>query len=153
MSSYWGSGVPIIHLLDHTGAIDRTVTLGTPEKGGREFYWDLVADPKTNPLTKVLMPRRFGFRAMFRLSYSGAVSETVEDLVDIVNSTLQIKVIPYSNVPGLNFFATVSSFKTAHKDGYVNYDSVEIIFSGIELKPNIPNFDTYYTVSRNKSIV
>ena len=152
MSSYWGSGAPKVYLIDNSGGATRTITLGTPDKGGREFYWEIVADPKTNPLTKKLMPRRFGFRPVFRLAYSGPVSETVEDLVEIVNSTWQIKVEPYSSVPGLNFFASVTDFKTAHKDGWVAYDMVEIVFTGIELRPNIPNFDNYYTVSRNKSI-
>lgn len=153
MSSYWGTGNPKIYLMDRTAGYSREITLGTPEKGGREFYWELVADPKTNPLTKVYMPRRFGFRAALRLSYSGAVSETVEDLVEIANSKLQIKVVPYSSVVALNFLAAVTSLKTSHKDGYVNYDAVEIVFTGLELKENIPNFDIYYTVSRNKSII
>jgi|LAHU01.1.fsa_nt_gb hypothetical protein len=153
MSSYWGTGNPLISLMDRTAGYSRDITLGTPEKGGREFYWELVADPKTNPLTRIYMPRRFGFRAVLRLSYSGAISETVEDLVEISNSKLQIKVVPYSSVPALNFLAAVTGFKTSHKDGYVNYDAAEIIFTGLELKENIPNFDIYYTVSRNKSII
>jgi hypothetical protein len=152
MASFWGTGAPKVNLRDYTGAINRAITLATPDRGGREFYWELVDDPIINPLTRVLLPRKFGFRAVFRLQYSGPVSETVEDLVDIANSPLSIQVTPYSGVAALNFFAVVSSFKTAHKDGYVGYDWVEIIFKGIELKPNIPNFDTYYAVSRNKSI-
>ena len=152
MASFWGSGNPKIYLMDATGAINREMALGTPEKGGRDFWWALEADPKVNPLTKVHMPRRFGFRPYFRLSYSGPISETVEDLVEIANWTLQIKVVPYSSVTGLNFFAAVQDFKTGHKDGLVAYDTAEILFVGLELKPNIPNFDVYYTVSRNKSI-
>ena len=153
MSSFWGSGVPKIYLRDIPAGLSREIVLATPDKGGREFYWELVADPKTNPLTHIYMPRRFGFRAVLRLAYSGNISETVEDLVDVVKSKLQIHVFPYSNDTGLNFLAAVTSFKTSHKDGLVAYDAVEIVLTGTELRESIPNFDTFYAVSRNKSII
>lgn len=152
---FFGSGVPVIELIDSTEAIKRTLTLTHPIRGGRVFDWIEENDTRTNPLTGKLLRRFLGYRPILRLRYEGeatAINDTIEDVVDIANSKLNIRVKPYNDV-AIVFMAMVSFFKYEHADGLVSRDAVEIEFKGLERKDFIPSLDTYYTISFRKIIV
>ncbi len=145
----FGNDVPIIKLIAADGTIHNTLTLPHPSKGGRLFNYKMEGDPKINPLTGDLLPRSFGVRPVLKLRYD-LDQDTAEDLITVFNSPLQIQIQPYNNA--IIFLAVITDFQYSHYEGDVEYDTLEIEFTGIKRIGKIPNLDTLYTFTKNKLI-
>jgi len=146
----FGNDVPVIKLLAEDGTVHDTITLPHPSKGGRQFNYNIENDPKINPLTGDLLSREFGVRPVLRLRYD-LDQNTAEDLITVFNSPLQIQVQPYNNA--ITFLAVITDFQYSHFDGDVEFDTLEIEFTGIKRIGKVPNLDTLYTFTNRKIII
>lgn len=142
--AFWGTGRPRIQLLrEGSTSVQRTVN--PPHPTGRSFGWRQEDDNRISPLNRKLIERRFGFRPYLRLIYRKIGSTDLEELLEVVNTSLLIRVIPHVDVDEIVFLAKVTDFVTEHLEDKVNYDSCTIEFTGIDIFPQIPNLDTLYT--------
>ena len=143
--AFWGTSYPKIELIDVEGTIKHTYNLNSPQS--REFDWDEENDNRYNPITGKLIKRLNGYRPFLRLKYIGQISSLIEDLLEINNTSLAIRVTPHVDVSSLNFIAEITDFIPSHYDGLATIDEIEIEFTGKNLWGMIPNLDTLFTLT------
>jgi len=139
---FFGSGGPRIVFLDADGTAHKTIDL--PHPSSRKFLPILNNDPSENPITKNMLERRFGFRFRYTFRWNSP-GTSLDDLIEIANTTFQIRLHPHNETLNYNFYAYIADVQTDLIMGKVDNDAFEITFESIKLFSKIPDFDQWYT--------
>lgn len=147
--SYWGSDNARVQILDSNDDVTKTYDLPATNDRNKNPY-ELIDDSRINPITKVFIQRRFGFRPIFKYFWifdkHEKINQDLRDLITIANTEGYVKLYPHIDISWIWYYVYISDIKVGYSKKTTQINEIEIEFTGKNLIDEIPLYNPYITV-------